>query len=134
MTAPAPVPLVFVYNADGGVLNGLRDLWVKTVRPGEYDCQLCAVTYGVTGMKREWRDYVKGLGRDVRFLHRDELRDEYGVQGVPLPAAFEVGPDGTLREWLPASQIRAAATLDDLMRLVKARLDREARTEPAPAP
>ncbi|WP_102128535.1 hypothetical protein [Deinococcus planocerae] len=123
MTAPAPAPLVFVYNADGGVLNGLKDLWVKTVRPEEYDCQLCAVTYGLTGMKREWRDYVRGLGRDVRFLHRDELRDQYGVEGVPLPAAFEVGPGGALCEWIPASEMRAAASLADLMRLVKARLD-----------
>lgn len=118
-----PPLLLFVYNADGGVLNGLKDLWVKTVRPEEYDCQLCAVTYGPTGMKREWRDYVRGLGRDVRFLHRDELREQYGVQGVPLPAAFEVGPDGTLREWISSREMRAAVSLEDLMRLVGKRLE-----------
>lgn len=123
MSNPASArSLIFVYNADGGVLNGLKDLWIKTVRPQDYDCQLCAVTYGPLGMKGEWRDYVRGLGQGVRFLHRDELRAEYGVQDVPLPAAFEVGPDGSLREWLPASEMRAAATLEDLMELVRVRL------------
>lgn len=130
-------PLIFVYNADGGVLNGLRDLWIKTVRPQDYDCQLCAVTYGPTGMRREWRDYVRSLGVDVRFLHRDELRAEFGVSGVALPAAFEVAPDGSLREWLPASELRAAGSLEGLMDLVRVRLQRGTEAEAstlAPAP
>lgn len=136
MTA-SPRPLIFVYNADGGVLNGLKDLWIKAVRPQDYDCQLCAVTYGYTGMKREWRDYVRGLGVDVRFLHRDELRAEFGVSGVALPAAFEVAPDGSLREWLAASELRAASSLGDLMDLVRVRLHHGAgagASTQAPAP
>jgi len=118
----SPRPLVFVYNADSGVLNALKDLWIKTVHPQDYGCQLCAVTYGPLGMKREWRDYVRRLGVGVRFLHRDELRAEFGVTGVPLPAAFKVGPDGRLREWLPAAELRSARTLGELMEVVQARL------------
>jgi hypothetical protein len=120
MTQPAP--LIFVYNADGGVLNGLKDLWIKTVRPQDYECQLCAVTYGPLGMKRQWRDFVRGLGPNARFLHRDELRAEYGLDGVPLPAAFEVQPDGTLQEWLSAAEMRSFATLDELMGAVGRRV------------
>ncbi|MFB9992371.1 hypothetical protein ACFFLM_10385 [Deinococcus oregonensis] len=114
--------LVFVYNADGGILNGLKDLWVKTLRPQDYDCQLCAVTYGPLGMKREWRDFVRQLGPEVRFIHRDELRAEYGLDGVPLPAAFERHSDGTLQQWLSAAEMRSFATLNDLMRAVEQRL------------
>ncbi|THF70073.1 hypothetical protein E7T06_09210 [Deinococcus sp. Arct2-2] len=120
MTQPAP--LVFVYNADGGVLNGLKDLWIKTVRPQDYECQLCAVTYGPLGMKREWREFVRRLGPNVRFLHRDELRAEYGLDGVPLPAAFEVQSDGTLREWISAAEMRSFGALDDLMGAVGSRV------------
>lgn len=121
MSGPAsPGSLIFVYNADSGIFSGLKDLWHKTVSPQTYDCQLCAVTYGPLGMNREWRDFVRALDRDVRFLHRDELRDQHGVTDIPLPAAFEVQPDGALREWLSAPEMRSAATLEDLMGLVQA--------------
>ncbi|ADV67155.1 hypothetical protein [Deinococcus maricopensis] len=119
-----PTPLVFVYNADSGVLNGLRDLWVKTVAPERYDCPLCAVTYGPLGMHRRWRDFTCALRRDVTFLHRDELRAQYGLSGVPLPCAFELTPGGP-RVWLSAEQLRAARTTDDLMALVRARAEQD---------
>ncbi|KEF35058.1 hypothetical protein RDMS_03240 [Deinococcus sp. RL] len=120
MPAERPV-LLFVYNADGGPLNGLKDLWHKTVSPQTYACSLCAVTYGPLGMRREWRDFVRGLGREVRFLHRDELAAEFGLRNVPLPAVYELRPEGTLQEWLPASELRAVTTLKDLMRRVAER-------------
>nr|WP_246363077.1 hypothetical protein [Deinococcus budaensis] len=107
----------------------MKDLWIKTVRPQDYDCSLCAVTYGPLGMKRAWREYVRGLGADVRFLHRDELRAGFGVSGVALPAVFEVGPDGRLREWLSAHELRAVTTLEDLMQLVGVRFQRDGEVE-----
>jgi hypothetical protein len=118
MSAPT---LIFVYNADSGVLNGLKDLWIKTATPEQYSCQLCAVTYGLTGMKREWRDFVRGLGRPVRFLHRDEVEREYGVTGLELPAAYE--QRGThLLPVIRAAEMRACTTLEDLRALVNQRL------------
>ncbi|MCP2013681.1 hypothetical protein L1280_000809 [Deinococcus sp. HSC-46F16] len=126
MPAERP-PLIFVYNADGGVVNGLKDLWHKTISPQTYACSLCAVTYSPLGMRREWREFLRGLGREVRFLHRDELAAEFGLRDVPLPAAYEQRPDGTLGEWLPASELRAVTTLEDLM-------GRVAERERAPQP
>lgn len=120
MTAP-PRPLLFVYNADAGLLNGLKDLWHKAVSPETYPCSLCAVTYGPLGMKRSWKEFVRGLGREVTFLHRDELRAQYGVEGVALPAVFELDGSGRPREWLSAAQLNRAGSLDDLMTLVQQR-------------
>lgn len=117
---PAPPPLLFVYNADGGVLNSLKDLWHKTVSPQTYDCQLCAVTYGPLGMRREWREFVRGLGTEVKFLHRDELQEQYGLSGVSLPAVFEQTPEGP-RVWLSAQDVRGARDLEALMELVERR-------------
>ncbi|WP_221090435.1 hypothetical protein [Deinococcus aquaedulcis] len=114
------VHLVFVYNADGGLLNGLKDLWHKTVSPHTYDCQLCAVTYGPLGMRREWRTFLQGLNAQVTFLHRDEVRAQFGLSDLPLPAAF-VAQGGQLRSWLTAEDLRATPTLDDLMALVQRR-------------
>ena len=129
---PTP-PLLFVYNADSGVLNALKDLWIKTVTPERYECQLCAVTYGPTGMKREWRRFVAGLSSEVLsanraaddgleapvgFLHRDELAARYGLTGVPLPAAFLL-VDGQPQPWLSAEQLNACRSLSDLKTLVQ---------------
>lgn len=129
-------PLLFVYNADSGVLNALKDLFVKTVTPERYECQLCAVTYGPTGMKREWRRFVAGLASDVlpansvagdgpgtrvRFLHRDELAARYGLTGVALPAAFML-VDGQPQPWLSAEQLTTCRNLHDLKTLVQSSL------------
>ena len=117
-------PLIFVYNAESGILNGLKDLWVKTVAPRSYDCQLCAVTYGFTGMRREWRDFVGDLGRDVTFLHRDELAARFGLENVALPAVYTL-EGGTPRLWLSAAELRACPTLEALMARVKQRAEHE---------
>ena len=41
-----PQRLIFVYNADGGRLAGLKDLFHKILSPATYSCSLCAVPYG----------------------------------------------------------------------------------------
>lgn len=53
--------VVFVYNADGGVFNGLRDVWHRVTSPSTYPSALCKVTYGVTGMDRRWRQFTASL-------------------------------------------------------------------------
>jgi hypothetical protein len=118
---PVAAPLIFVYNADSGVLNLLKDLWIKTVTPEKYECQLCAVTYGPTGMRREWKEFIGTLDREVRFLHRDELEREFGATGLEFPAAFQL-EDAELRPLIEACEMRAFGTLDDLMLFTRFRL------------
>ncbi|WP_157200254.1 hypothetical protein [Methanogenium cariaci] len=81
--------LVFVYNADSGVFSELKDYVHKAVSPSTYDCPLCALTYGSTGMKKEWNTFLKELDFRVEFLHRDEMAKKYPAVGVPLPAVFK---------------------------------------------
>ena len=86
------------------------------------------MTYGPTGMKREWRSFVAGLSATraaddgletrVRFLHRDELAAQYGLTDVPLPAAF-VLVDGQPQPWLSAEQLTACRSLSDLKTMVQ---------------
>jgi len=45
--------LIFVYNADSGLLKGIKDLIHKNVSPDTYPCSLCAVTYDNFDMRRE---------------------------------------------------------------------------------
>ncbi|MFX1532303.1 MAG: hypothetical protein ACFFBC_14395, partial [Promethearchaeota archaeon] len=54
--------LVFVYNADsGGFITGLKDTLHKTFRKSTYQCNLCQVTFGAFGMKKEWKNFVNDL-------------------------------------------------------------------------
>ncbi|MDF7811771.1 hypothetical protein [Hymenobacter sp. YC55] len=88
--------LLFVYNADSGFLNGALDAFHKILSPRTYPCSLCAVTYGNTSMRSEWKDYIQSLPVKTRFLHRDEFLAEFPqLQEYPLPAAFRA----TGKEW-----------------------------------
>ncbi len=120
--------LIFVYNADSGIMNGLLDLAHKTVSPATYTCNLCAVTYGPLGMKRKWREFVLSLGRPVRFLHRDELTHEFGSSTEQLPAIFATN-DGTLEVWMLAREMNGFADLDELIAGIKLRLAADAAVQ-----
>jgi hypothetical protein len=118
--------LLFVYNADSGLLNTLRDIWVRVARPADYDCSLCLLTYGARGMDQRWRRFTRSLGLPVTFLHRDEFREQFAtspLRDVELPAAV-MDDRGALVQVVPAGQMRAAADLDRLMDAVTEGLSR----------
>ncbi|MFL6285628.1 MAG: hypothetical protein ACJ74Q_21030 [Pyrinomonadaceae bacterium] len=110
--------LVFVYNADSGVFNALADAAHKIFSPRTYACNLCALTHTALGMRGEWKSFLEGLGRPLEFLHADELKSRYGLEGVPLPAVFERDDDGSVRLFVGADAINACGTLNDLKRLI----------------
>ena len=109
--------LIFVYNANGGVFNTLTDIAHKIFSPETYACNLCALTHSNFGMREEWKRFIKSLGRTVEFLHADELKEEYGVEGVPLPAIFRKD-GGSLREWIGADAINSCRTARELEQLI----------------
>jgi len=116
-TDSAKAGLVFVYNADSGLFNALSDAAHKIFSPRTYQCNLCAITHSALGMRREWRQFLDGLGVPLEFLHADELRAHYGLAGVPLPAIFRRGDEG-VEVLIDAESINACRTLDDLKRLI----------------
>lgn len=80
--------IIFVYNADSGLLNGIKDLLHKNFSPETYACRLCAVTYDNSGMVREWKEFTQTLKTPVEFLHRDELKDKYAIKRYSTPRRF----------------------------------------------
>ena len=115
------VRLLFVYNADSGVLNALKDLVHKNVSPKTYQCNLCALTFINVGMRGDWEEFIDGLGYPVEFLHRDELRGRAGVDDVCLPAVLRKDPVGA-SVLIPAEEINDLSTLDELKGLVSIRV------------
>jgi len=113
--------LIFVYNADSGIINSLKDWVHKIASPETYPCSLCALTYDNLGMRRPWREFIDELDYEVEFLHRDELEEQYGVKNAKLPAAFAL-QDGKLTSWLKTSVIDSCNSLNDLQFLVDQKL------------
>jgi hypothetical protein len=114
--------LVIVYNAEAGIVAGVMDSVHKLVSPATYPCQLCAVTYGLATMKREWRAFLDGLGMELVFHHRPDFRAAYPeTADWPLPLVA-VEQDGALTPLVDADDFRAIPDLASLIRVVRERL------------
>ena len=114
--------IVFVYNANSGILNMAADYIHKIVSPSTYNCRLCGLTYDNTGMKNTWKEFIAGLKYHSVFLHRDEFLDTYGEIRDDLPCAYlEIA--GKLDLFITADEVNSCSTLEDLMELVSGKVD-----------
>jgi len=116
--------LIFVYNANSGLLSAMKNWAHKIVSPETYPCSLCALTYDNLGMRRPWREFIKGLGYEVEFLHRDELAEQYGIHDVPLPATF-ILQNNKPKLWIRSDAMDACNSLVELQTLVTQKLAQE---------
>ena len=109
--------LLFVYNANSGFLNMFKDWTHKIVSPSTYDCQLCALTYGNTGMRKKWHKFISDLSFDTLFLHRDDFHKQYpNLKEIPLPCIFiRRKRDQLVQVLLDAETINRQQTLDQLI-------------------
>ena len=63
--------LLFVYNADSGVLNSVIDSAKKLLAIN--GCPLCSLTHSLVGEKSDWQTCRESLGMPVEYVHRNEL-------------------------------------------------------------
>jgi len=112
--------IIFIYNADSGWFNGLTDYVHKIVSPETYNCNLCAITYGNLGMKRQWSNYLKNLSLPVKFLHKDEIVDK-SMTTIALPAII-LSDEQTSKLMASAEEINDLTSLDDLIALMNDKL------------
>lgn len=78
--------LIFVYNAKSGIGNKMLDAMHKTLSPNTYECDLCSLTYGNVGPKKDWQEFLKSINMDTEFHYKDKfasahplLKDEFPV-------------------------------------------------------
>ena len=112
--------ILFVYNGDSDLLSGIKDSFHKILKPSTYECRLCSLTYGPLAMKRDWKSFVKNLGYEVNFLHRDEFRKRY-KNNSQLPAAF-LENEKELKPFITAKEMNTCNTLQELETLVENRV------------
>ena len=87
--------LIFVYNADSGKFNALRDSLHKLISPATYDCRLCELTHGFFAEKSQWSEFLKETAFKAEFLHKDEFTSRFKkFSDHSLPAVFEQREEG----------------------------------------
>lgn len=115
--------IIFVYNANSGLFNTLGDMAHKVFSPQTYACNLCGITHTPLGMKNEWKEYLESLHVKKVFLHADELKNQYGIENVELPALF-LEADAKAKLWIKADEINSCKSIDELKTLIDSKLDR----------
>lgn len=114
--------LLFVYDADLDLPSLLAEVAHRTIRPDTYVCNLCKVTYGLTGKKTEWLSYLRALeqrGFVTSFqLRRSFRRDHPKMANVSLPALLVVDEQEGSTLLLDGGAFNKVRTVEDLKHLV----------------
>lgn len=114
--------VVFVYNADSGKINSIKDYFHKLVRPSTYECNLCAVTFGGFGMKKDWKEFTKKADLPMMFLHRDEFFNEFSnIQDAKFPCAY-LSENGNLSLLISQEEMNSVNSQDELIDLTNEKL------------
>ena len=125
--------LIFVFNADtGGKWKGFKETLHKSFRPSTYDCNLCAVTYGAFGMKKEWKSFVsnidvpvESMGRDIfgmEFLHKDEFDKKYHLKDAKYPSAYLETKDG-IQVFISQEEMNKIKDIPELKAIVNKKIE-----------
>ena len=110
--------LIFVYNADSGLVNTLMDIGHKAISPNTYECKLCDLTFGVFKEHKQWKEFRESSDTEMEFLHRDEFEQKYTRQEFEYPVVLQQ-EDNDLRVAITQSQLNQIQTLDKLIEKVK---------------
>lgn len=114
--------LIFIYNADSGVINLVKDFWKKTLRPSSYECNLCMQTFGAFSMKKDWKSFINNLKVYTEFLHRDEFEEKYGIKDAKYPTAY-IYENENLRLLISDDEMNSVKSLDEMEVLVLSKIN-----------
>jgi hypothetical protein len=115
--------LIFVYNADSGKKNVLKDSFHKILSHQTYNCNLCDITYGVFAENKIWKKFRNSYETPMEFLHRDEFLKQFASKfgaKFKLPVIL-VENKGDLELFISTEEINQLKAIDELIALVKRR-------------
>ena len=113
--------LHFVYNADSGTLNAVKDSLHKWLSPETYDCDLCALTHDAFQENKAWRTFRESAEIPMCFHHRDEFEKTFRSKWLPkydFPAVLLESEHG-LELMIAADELKAINEVDALIAVVK---------------
>lgn len=111
--------LIFVYNADSGLMNTLMDIGHKAISPQTYECNLCGLTFGVVSEHKQWKKFREASETEMEFLHRDEFEKKY-QQKFAYPVILQ--QDDNLSVAISKTELEQIKTLDELISQVECQI------------
>ena len=118
--------LIFVYNADSGIINAVKDCLHKLISPKSYPCKLCDLTYGAFAEKNRWKAFRAAYPGELEFLHADEFITQYKLKTVPnyeLPIVL-IKHMADLGIFIDSKTMGECEGLTDFIKLIEVRLER----------
>ena len=114
--------LVFIYNANSGLINAVKDYFHKKRSPETYECNLCMQTFSGVSMNKGWKSYIKDLDIPTEFLHKDEFEKKYDVNNAKYPSAYlQNGSSMTI--FISVDEMNKVKSLDEMKVLVSKKLE-----------
>ncbi|MBI5556577.1 MAG: GTPase [Deltaproteobacteria bacterium] len=108
--------LVFVYNADSGLMNTMLDIGHKIVNPETYTCNLCKMTFDTFSENKKWKEFRESSDLEMEFLHRDEFEKKYGMK-LDYPVVLKDAAG--LETVISRKQLDELRTLDELIKMIR---------------
>lgn len=108
--------LIFVYNADSGMVNTVKDIGHKLFSPQTYDCFLCSLTHGTFRENPQWKEFRSKAKNEMEFLHRDEFEEIYS-EAMEYPVILK--QNGSLEVAISRDQLSSISSLDGLIKEVQ---------------
>ena len=109
--------LIFVYNADSGLMNTLMDIGHKAISPETYECSLCGLTFGILKEQKQWKQFRSTSSTDMEFLHRDEFQQQYD-RAFEYPVVLKKD-NNELEIAISHTELNKIKTLDELIARVE---------------
>jgi len=116
--------LIFIYNADSGLINSIKDGIEKIISPSTFQCRLCALTFGTATIKSEWRNFIDSLDIPAVFLHKDEFTEQYDEPDVEYPSVY-IESNGKLELFISLDEMNSNETLEELIMMVNVKLEQQ---------
>ena len=111
--------IVFVYNANSGLMNTVLDIGHKIISPDTYECNLCAITYGVLTDNKEWKAFRESSKDELEFLHKDEFEEKY-QQVRDYPIVLVSNTNNELSELIDKDELNKMQTAKQLIQKLQA--------------
>ncbi len=113
--------LIFVYNADSGLMNGMFDYLHKIINPETYSCSLCKLTHYNLGKRKVWKNYITSLPIEMNFFHRDEYELKFqDIIPENYPVIILMEPENS--KVIVSSQEIATFDLNQLIQAINKRV------------
>ena len=121
-----PKRLIFIYNANSGLRNGVMDIAHKLISPATYECSLCGLTHGVFKEHKLWKSFREGSATEMEFLHKDEFEKLYASKfghKFTFPVILSEEKD-ELQLLVSTEELNGLGELEELIALLQNRLSK----------